>query len=507
MKKLMLSIVVTLYFTTVISQTPDQLEHLDSYYNNAFIEWHVPGMAIAIVNNDSIIFSKGYGYADLESKTKVDSNTLFAIASNTKAFTASALAQLVEQGKINWNDKVIDHLPYYRLYDEYTTQNMTIEDLLSHRNGLKTFSGDLLWFASTKNPEEIIAAQQHLKPVFPFRTKYGYSNISYLAAGMIIEKVTDTSWADYITTHLLKPLKMERTLTSVNQLRDIENVASPYFYENGANHKLKWTNWDNIAPAGALISSVSDHAKWLLLNLNKGTYNGTKLFASTSFSDLTTPRINHFVSENKEGTNFKAYGLGWALKDYQGYKTVGHSGGYDGMISESVIVPEKGIGIVVLTNSLNWLPGAIINKTLDVLLANDLEGKDWANYYRGYKTKQDSIAKAKKAENEKLRGKLQGTHLDYNEYAGVYKDEMYGTTTISIKEGKLYMSMDETPIFKAELKHWNDDIFTFRFDTKLVSLPEGKLWFVTDKEGKISKLHIDIPNPDFYFTEFEFIKE
>ena len=507
MKKLMLSIVVTLYFTAIISQTPDQLKHLDSYYNKAFIEWHIPGMAIAIVNNNSIIFSQGYGYADLESKTKVNSNTLFAIASNTKAFTASALAQLVEHGKITWNDKVIDHLPYYRLYDHYTTQNMTIEDLLSHRNGLKTFSGDLLWFATTKKPEEIIAAQQHLKPVSAFRTRYGYSNISYLAAGMIIEKVTDTSWADYVTTHFLKPLKMDRTLTSVTQLKGVDNVASPYFYENGSNHKIKWTNWDNIAPAGALISSVNDHAKWLLLNLNKGSYNGTKLFTSTSFNNLTTPRINQFVNENQEGTNFKGYGLGWSLKDYQGYKTVGHSGGYDGMISESVFVPEKGIGIVVLTNSLNWLPGAIINKTLDVLLANNLNGKDWANYYLGYKTKQDSIAKGTKAENEKLRGTLESRHLELKDYTGTYKDKIYGTTTISIQDGKLYMSMDETSIFNAELNHWNHHIFTFRFDTKLVSLPEGKLWFDLNKNGKVLKLHIDIPNPDFYFTEFEFVKQ
>ena len=278
MKKLMLLIVVTLYFTTVISQTSNQLQQLDSYYSKSFQEWNIPGMAIAIVNKDSIVFSKGYGYADLESQSKVDSNTLFAIASNTKAFTASALAQLVEQGKLDWNDKVIDHLPYYRLYDDYTTQNMTIEDLLSHRNGLKTFSGDLLWFATTKEPEEIIAAQQHLKPVSPFRTEFGYSNISYLAAGEIIEKVTDTSWADYVTTHFLKPLKMERTLTSVSQLKNSENVATPYFYENGQNHKIKWSNWDNIAPAGALIASVNDHAKWLILNLNKGTLNDTGIF-------------------------------------------------------------------------------------------------------------------------------------------------------------------------------------------------------------------------------------
>ena len=152
MNKLTLSLISIFLFTTIHSQTKEQLQHLDEYYSKALKEWNIPGMAIAIVNKDSIVFSKGYGYTNLKKKTKVDGNSLFAIASNSKAFTASALAQLVEQGKIDWNDNVIDYLPYYKLYDDYTTNNMTIEDLLCHRNGLKTFSGDLLWFGTTKTP-------------------------------------------------------------------------------------------------------------------------------------------------------------------------------------------------------------------------------------------------------------------------------------------------------------------------------------------------------------------
>ena len=508
MKKLiLLSLIVSLCYTTIYSQTESQLQHLDNYYSKSQQEWSIPGMAIAIVKNDSIIFSKGYGYANIKKQTKVDGNTLFAIASNSKAFTATAMSQLVEQGKINWSDKVVDHLPYYKLYDDYTTNNMTIEDLLCHRNGLETFSGDLLWFGTTKTPKEIIEAQQYLKPVTPFRTEFGYSNISYLAAGQIIEKVTDTTWADYVSTHFLKPLKMDRTLTSTNELKKSKNVATPYFYEDGNHYEIEWSNWDNIAPAGALISSVNDYAKWLMVNLNKGKLNNTELFSSTSFNNLTTPRTNFPVGENEERVNFKSYGLGWSLQDYQGYKIVGHGGGYDGMISKSTFVPEKGLGVIVLTNSLNWVPGAIVNKTLDVLLADKMDGEDWSKLYLGYKRQQDSSANVKKVENENLRGKLQVSHLDFGEYVGTYKDKMYGTTTITQKGSKLFMSMDETPMFKAQLTHWNHHIFTFRFDTSLVSLPEGKLWFDLDKNGKVIKLHIDVPNPDFNFTEFEFIKQ
>lgn len=494
-------------FSFSFAQTQKQLEHLDSYYEKALVEWNIPGMAIAIVNKDSVIFSKGYGFANIELKQKVDGNTLFAIASNTKAFTASALAQLVEQKQIKWTDKVVDYLPNYRLYDEYTTLNTTIEDLLCHRNGLKTFSGDLLWYATTKTPSEIIEAQKYLTPTSNFRTKYGYSNISYLAAGMIIEKVTDTSWADYISTHFLKPLEMNRTLTSTNEIKNTTNAATPYFYENGTNHELQWTNWDNIAPAGAIISSVNDHSKWLMLNLNKGRFGGKEYFSSASFNNLATPRINFEVKANNENVNFKAYALGWSVQDYQGFKIIGHGGGYDGMISKSTFVPDKGIGIVVLTNSLNWLPGAIVNKTLDVLLVDSFEGKDWSAIYLDKKNTAQEKDKASSLENEALRGKLGANPIALNKYVGVYKDKMYGTTTISLINGKLHLSMDNTPIFKAILNHWNHSIFTFRFNTKYISLPEGKLWFDLDKNGEIESLHIDIPNPDFFFTEFEFIKQ
>jgi len=506
MKKIILITILTFCISLAFAQTKEQINHLDSYYEKALKEWNIPGMAIAIVKNDSIIFSKGYGYANIEEKTKVDFNTLFAIASNSKAFTATAIAQLVEQKKIKWTDKVIDYLPYFKMYDEYTTHHTTIEDLLCHRSGLKTFSGDLLWYGTTKTAEEILSAQQHLTPTSEFRTKFGYSNLAYLAAGKVIEKVTDTTWSNYVSAHFLKPLKMNRTLTSTSQLKNTTNSATPYFIENEKAIELNWLNWDNIAPAGALISSVNDYAKWLSLNINKGTLNGETYYSKNSYTTLTTPHINFRVGKNTENVHFKSYALGWNTQDYQGYQIIGHGGGYDGMISKSTFVPEKRLGIIILTNSLNWVPGALVNKSLDVLLANKLEAKDWSENYLGYYKKNDSTNITAQLKNEKLRYKLQKKHKALKEYTGAYTDKMYGTVTITEKDNTLYFSMDNTPIFKANLKHWNHHIFTFRFDTNLTSLPEGKLWFDLDKNGKVAKLHIDIPNPDFYFDEFDFIK-
>lgn len=488
------------------AQTSKQLKHLDSTYQKALKDWHVPGMAVAIVKNDSIIFSKGYGYANIAKGTKVDENTLFAVASNSKAFTSSAIIQLHEQNRLNLHDNVVTHLPYYKLYDNYTTNTMTIEDLLCHRNGLKTFSGDVLWHGSSLKPKEIIAAQQYLKPIAPFRTQFGYSNISYITAGEIIKKVTDTTWADYVSTHFLKPLGMNRTLTSTKQLATSTNYATPYFYENGKHYPIDWVNWDVMAAAGGLISSVKEYSRWLALNINKGTLDGKTYFSKASFNALTTPKISFTVTDNTEGKHFEGAGMGWFLSDLHGCKVISHSGGYDGMISKSAIVPEKGIGIVILSNSINLAPIALINKTLDVLLANTLDGKKWSAIMLKNFKKGDSIRIARDAKNAKLRKKLGKKHIDFKQLTGVYKDKMYGTLTVTEKNKKLYFSMDNTPIFKAELQHWNHNIFTFRFDKKKTSLPEGKLWFDLNKDGAVTKLHIDVPNQDFFFNEFNFIK-
>jgi len=507
MKFIKLSVLFSFVFTSIFAQTTEQISHLDSYFQKSLTEWKIPGMAIAIVNADSLVFSKGYGYSNIQKNKKVDGNTLFAVASNSKAVTATAVAKLVEEGKIKWDDKVIHHLPYFKMYNDYVTNNFTIADLLCHRSGLVTFSGDLLWYGTTKTPEQIITAQQYLKPQYEFRTTFGYSNIAYLTAGELIKKISGKSWQAYIKDNFITPLGMNRTLTSTNQIPNTNNIATPYFFEDGKNHELKWVNWDNIAPAGGLISSVNDFAKWLQLNIKRGELDGKKYFSTQSFNKLTTPHVNFTVGKNTENVNFKSYGLGWSLQDYEGFKVVSHGGGYDGMISKTFFIPEKKIGVVILTNNLNWIPSALTNKVLDVILANKLNGKDWSSNYLSYKKYQDSVSNKKTIENENLRGKLNKKHLKLSEFTGTYKDKMYGTITVTLKNETLHFTMDETPIFYADLKHWNHHIFTFRFPIELASLPEGKLWFDLNKNGKISKLHIDVPNPDFDFTEFEFIKQ
>lgn len=507
MKKLHFIILFFLSFYLTKAQTSIELKALDTYFQNALKEWNVPGMAIAIVSKDSVLFSKGYGFANIEKQTKVDGNTLFAVASNSKAFTATSIAKLVENKQLNWNDKVIDFLPYFKMYNDYVTNHFTITDLLSHHSGLATFSGDLLWYGTSLKPKEIISKQQYLKPIYEFRTHFGYSNIAFLTAGKVLEKITNTSWQNYVKENFLIPLKMNRTLTSTKQLNSASNVATPYYLKDGKNIALKWVNWDNIAPAGGLISSANDFGKWIQLNLNKGIINGKQFYSKSSFIKLTTPQTNFTVGKNNQNIHFKAYALGWDVQDYQGVKVISHSGGYDGMISKSFFVPEKNFGAVILTNSLNWLPSALTNKILDVFLTHKLNDTNWALNYLKYKTKRDSISKQKDLKEEALREKINPNHLDFKYYVGKFQDKIYGSVTVSIKNGKLSFQMDNTPIYHAQLNHWNGSIFTFNFPEHLSSLPKGKLWFDTNKNGKIIKLHIDVPNPDFDFTEFEFVKQ
>ncbi|MDO8899632.1 MAG: serine hydrolase domain-containing protein, partial [Bacteroidales bacterium] len=385
MKKLFIPLffVVLLHFNVSLSAQvhPAKLEFLDLYYQKAMENWNVPGMAIAIVSKDSVLYAKGFGVIDIYTKQAVDENTLFAVASNTKAFTAAALAMLVDQGKISWNDKVVKHLPFFALYDPYVTQNMTIRDLLTHRSGLKTFAGDLIWYGSTYTREDIIRKSRYLKPTFGFREQFGYSNLMYITAGEIVPAVTGISWDDYIKQNIMQPLGMERSTLHVSELAIKDNVAQPHTYVDGKLKAIPWMDWDNMGPAGSLISSASEMASWLQMNLNNGNFNGKSMISaarmfemqsSNTINNVTQASLRRFPS-----THFKSYGLGWSLMDYLGRKIVSHNGGYDGMISQTLFIPEENIGFVILTNALSNLYYPLMYQTLDVLLDNP-EEKDWS---------------------------------------------------------------------------------------------------------------------------------
>lgn len=500
--KIHLLVVGILFFFTTASfsqATNYQLDSLDAYFQKALNQWQVPGMSIAIVKDGKVLLSKGYGLRNIEKKDLVDSKTIFPIASNTKAFTATAIAMLVDEGKLNWNTKVKDILPYFTLYDEFVTEHFTVIDLLSHRSGLATFSGDLLWYGTDYSRKTVISKLPMLKPQSEYRTTFGYSNIMYIAAGEIIEAVAGISYEDFLRTRILQPLGMNNTYCSLTEIEKLDNVCTPHNKVNDRVFPIQLSNWDNIGGAGILNSNVDDLSSWLLFQLNNGKIGDNSLVSKQQLNKMRTPYVSFEMSDRARqiwpSIHFKAYGLGWSLNDYHGNLVVSHSGGYDGVITYTCFAPDQNFGFVILTNSNSSLYNALSYKILDSFLSNDTT--DWSSFFVPYQRKGDQretiIADTETANKPSL---------ELKEYAGLYQSELYGNALITVKGKKMTVQLLHTAMWEGNVEMFDKDTFLIEFK-KVPSLPQGFIYF-TLKGDKVEQFIIDVPNPDFDFTEFTF---
>ncbi len=495
------------------AQTAEDLEivkKLDKKFSQMVQDWETPGMAVAIFKGDSIIMAKGYGLKNINTKEKVDENTIFPIASITKSFTGAAIGRLVDEGKLKWDDKVRDYLPWFEVYDPYVSANMTIRDLLCHRSGLETFSGDLLWNASTFTTEEVVRKSKYLKPKYGFREHFGYSNVMFIAAGEVIEAVSGMEYPAYIQNTFLDPLGMDRTLTSISQFENTDNVVTAHVNDDGEMITIPFLNWDNIGAAGLLNSSVKDMTQWMRLHLNNGTVDGKEYLSKEVVYEMQQAQTVQLVSEGSKriwpSTHFKAYGLGWGLDVYHGHKTVGHGGGYDGIVSYFGMVPEEELGFIVLTNSGSMLYYATRYTILDAFLSPEEKVMDWSSFLMDFHKRRQ---KAQKEEEEELLAKkdpsLEASH-NLEAYTGIYSGEMYGDAEVSIKDGKLHVQLVPSPRYYSTLEHLRYNTFIIEM-TEFPRLPPGTCQFVLDKFGEPHEMKIHIPNPDFYFEELKFIKQ
>lgn len=482
-----------------------KLAEIDAYAEKARQDWNIPGLAVAIVKDDKVVFAKGYGVRDLNKPEKVDENTLFAIASNSKAFTTASLAILIDEKKIGgWDDKVSKYLPEFQMYDPWVTREMTLRDLVSHRSGLDTFSGDLLWYDTTYSTDEILRRVRFLKPVSSFRSRYGYQNLMFMAAGRIVEKVSGKSWGAFIEERILKPLGMKRTTTSVREIE--KNFASPHNESGGKLRALPLGNVDNAIGAAGLNSSVADVAKWLRLQLNRGKFEGKTIYSEQRAGEMWQQNIflgvNPFPAREAPTQMFSGYGLGWFLNDYRGRKVVSHSGGLDGMITQTAMMPAENLGLVVLTNSETGAIGILRNKIFDVFL--DAPKRDWS----AEALERSKQGKTREADEEKKIDAARKTDtkpsLSLKDYAGTYSSEMYGDATIAEENGKLVLRLAPAPNFVADLEHWNYDTFLIKWRASVnYNFPRGWVIFTIDKNGKTDQLKIDQPNNDFWFYELD----
>lgn len=483
-----------------------EIKQLDQYAQQALEDWNVPGMAVAVVQGDEIIFEKGYGVKSVNTGEAVDPHSLFAVASNTKSVTAAALAILVDEGKIDWDDKVQTYLPWFQLYDPYVSANITIRDLLCHRSGLDTFSGDLLWYGSSHSREEVLRRAKHLEPVYGFREHYGYQNIMFLAAGQIIPVVTGQEWEDFVQERILTPIGMKNTLYSTSQINAQTNMAMPHNTVDGKNVEIDFVNWDNIAPAGALLSSVHEWSTWMRTQMNYGKYGDQQIWSEArayEMWDTQTPETMSAGARNLWPTRkFTGYALGWEVESMHGEKIVSHGGGYDGMISRTVMVPGKDIGIVVLTNSISSLSYAITYKWMDLFLDAD-ETQDWSELFLNFKKRQEAAEEEARKEREANRNTEAKHTLELSEYAGTYRDKMYGDLIIRVIGDQLAFQFEPTSLFRGTLRHWHYDTFELNWGTQMM-LPSGTVQFKLDKDGDIEGLAVECPNPDFLFEELDF---
>ena len=482
---------------------------LDKYFAQALTDWEVPGMAIAIVKDGEIIFAKGYGILEVGKKQKADENSNFAIASNTKAFISASLAHLVWEGKISWDDKVVKYLPYFALYDAYATQHATIRDLLSHRLGLGTYSGDVIWYKSEYSAEEVIKHIKYVPQAYDFRAGYGYSNLMFITAGEVIKSVTGMTWDEFIQQHFLNQLKMDRTVMSVSDLPKMENVATPHKTIDEKITPIPWTNWDNMGAAGGIISNVNDMSKWMILQMNNGLNGADTLFSPDSQVDMWTPHNNYRVSlssqKNMPSKHFNGYGLGWGLSDYQGRKMVGHGGGYDGMYSKLTMIPEEHLGVVVLTNAMTGIATPITMRAIDEIL--DSGDRDWskeaqpgAKRYAEYK--KNRVAK-------KVEAKVEGTtpSVPIEQFAGDYHDPFYGEVKLVMEGGQLVIDFGPAPQLKADLSHWHNNTFKIEWKEIHAWFDFGTLQFTLDNNNEVTGIEFDVPNYDIFFEEIHLKKQ
>jgi CubicO group peptidase (beta-lactamase class C family) len=467
MKKILLVLLVVVS-ASAFSQT-DSLpsfvrDSLDNYVTRALADWEIPGVGVCIVKNGKVVFMKGYGVKDYESKEKVDENTLFMIGSNSKAFTATALAMLDVDKKLSLDDNVTKWIPEFKLDNKAAGEQAIIRDLLCHRIGFRTFQGDFTYWTSNLTREEVIEKMSHIKATYPFRTNYGYTNAAFVTAGQIIPKATGMQWEDFIKTRIFDPLDMKSTLALSKDLPNASNKCSPYTKAEGKLVKIPFGIIDNLAPAGSISSSIKDMSHWVIMQLDSGKYNGRQVVPWRAIAQTRFPHSiigGNARSLFNEG-HFSLYGLGWFLQEYCGRQIVAHTGGVNGFVTSVTLIPEEKLGIIVFTNTdQNSFYEALKWEIMDAYL-----GKPYRNYSKVYLGfyKSQSIFEMQKDKTLKDSAALHlKTELPLQSYAGNYVNDVYGNMSVVVEKGELKMKFSHHPDMYAKLESLGGNRFYATF--------------------------------------------
>ncbi len=480
----------------------------DSYVAQVLQAFRVPGVAVAIVKDGKVVLAKGYGVRKLGEPDPVDAQTRFGIASNTKVFTATAIAMLVEEGKLEWDAPVTRYLPWFAMYDPFVTHELTVRDLLVHRSGLGLGAGDLLWWPpSTYHRDEIARRIRFIKPATSFRSAYAYDNVLYLVAGEVIEAVSGTTWEDFIRTRIFSKVGMTNSdiVRSGGKLEG--DVATPHAEVNDTVRPVVPFLSDNVNPAGGIMSGAEDMAKWVMVQLDSGrTSGGTNIFSPASttqiWRDVTPVPIDPAPAELPHlQANFSGYALGLGVRDYRGHKLLQHTGGLPGYVSKVAMVPDLRLGVVVLTNQESGLAfNAITYRVLDYYLGAK------APEYVGIFTRAEAKALAEVAKTERKaaasRDSTSGPSLPLARYARTYRDDWYGDVTIALENGALVMRFGHTPSLVGDLIHWQHDSFLVRWRDRELRA-DAYVTFDLNPDGSIEQARMAPASPTVDFS-FDF---
>ncbi len=506
---------LTLCLTTFLvvqahAQNNPNLDSLDAYIGRSVKAFGQPGLAVGIVKDGQLIWSHGYGKLDLAKNDLVTPNSIFYMASMTKAFTACAIGLLVDEGKLHFDDPVRKYMPEFKTPDDYVSDHFMIRDLLCHRSGWNTFDGDLLWYGTHYTQQEILARHANEPFTYPFRSEFGYSNLMFIAAAQVVGRVSGMSWEQFITTRILKPLDMQRTRVNVADLAGMSDVALPHVRKGqDPNAPLKSMPYQPLigadGPCGVL-SCITDLAKWDAMWMHEGQVAGKPFLKPGTWTTITTNQLSFEVSpeEAETGKHYDGAAMGWFTEDRDDYKIITHSGGMPGFILNHAVVPEKDFAVICLGNGETYDVFAVTDKVLNLFLG-DGKSDPVANMLPRIKKREEREAE-RVADRIAARVKNTKPSLPITSYAGTYTDKIYGDATITEKDGKLSLSFLPGPeLFTGPLDHWHFD--TFKWTHADPFLEAGYITFSFDADHQVTGFKIDLHSPDFHFWKLDFKRQ
>lgn len=458
----------------------------ETYVAQGIRDWHVPGLAIAVVKDGSVVFQKAYGVRDVTTNAPFDIHTRSAIGSTTKAMTAFALGMLVDEGKLSWDDRVIDHLPDFQLSDPYVTRDLRIRDLLTHRSGLGG-EGDLLWLNPDLSEHEIVRRMRFMSFESPLRTRFSYNNIMYQVAGDIVEAASGMPWEQFISKRIFEPLSMRESIPTVAGVAGQPNVTSPHAFRNDAFRVIPMQSTDQVKAAGSVFSSIADMTRWMQFLLDGGKVSGRPLVSDAVFREIFKPQMladrNLYPALSLSKPNFFAYGFGFFLQDYAGNKVAMHTGSINGMCALIALVPERHFGVYILENVDHAeLRHALMYKAIDEWLGTGT--RDWSAELRQLFSARPARARAEAKQDS---AEAAPPSLPLDRYAGTYRDPTFGDVVITNESGALHLHYFSS---SAQLDHQRYDVFKASHPSK--SYLDGQpVTFKPDGEGGVSGVQFE----------------